>query len=131
MIIVERLSALARLDEPSEALARAQAEARVGDESWQQWLAEYERGEALILRVEVTLQLCEGEPLCLTSAGVWVEKAIHPPKVEEQISELIAKDFRALVRELTGRGHELDCWELGDMYVHVELAEDVRRALAA
>lgn len=129
MITVERLSALARLDEPGDALARARAEANAGDDSWQQWLTEYERGEALIVRVQVTLELCEGEPLRLTNTGVWIEKALHPPKVEQQIFELIAKDFQELAAQIGERGHSVDRWELGEMYVHVELAEDLRRAL--
>lgn len=131
MITVERLSALARLDEPGDALARARVEADAGDDSWQQWLTEYERGEALIVRVHVTLELCEGEPLRLTNTGVWIEKALHPPKVEQQIFELIPKDFQELAAQIGQRGHPVDRWELGEMYIHVELAQDLRRALAA
>jgi hypothetical protein len=114
-------------------LAHATAEATAGDESWQQWVEEFQRGEALILRLELTLEISDREPRVLRSAGggFFVETDPHAPKVEQQIAELASGDFAVLARELTALGHTLDIHELGEMYVHVELHEDVRQQLAA
>jgi hypothetical protein len=65
----------------------------------------------------------------MANPGVFIEKDIHPPKIEQQIGELVSKDFPSLVREIASRGHVVDESALAEMYVHVELAEDVRNAL--
>jgi len=131
MATVQRLSAIARLDDPTDTLARARADADAGDESWEQWVAEYRRGEAIIVRLEVVVEVGGDDPQVVTisNRGVFVEKA-HPPKVEQQIAELAGKDFTTLARKLTDGGHEIGRQDLAQMYVHVELGEDVRRALA-
>lgn len=133
MLSVQRLSAHARLDDSPGALAHAKAEAATGDESWQQWVEEYQRGEALILRLELILEVSGREPQVLRSSGggFFVESDPHAPKVEQQIAELASGDFAVLARELTAHGHHLDVYELGEMYVHVELDEELRRRLAA
>jgi hypothetical protein len=133
VLSVQRLSAHARLDDSPGALVHAEAEATAGDESWQQWVEEFQRGEALILRLELTLEIADREPRVLrsTGGGFFVETDPHAPKVEQQIAELAAGDFAVLARELTALGHDLDIHELGEMYVHVELHEDVLRELAA
>lgn len=130
---MQRLCAQAQLDDSPGALAHASAEAAAGDESWQQWVAEYERGEALILRLELTLEIVDGdcEVLRSCSAGLFVECDVHAPVVEQQIAELAAGDFVALARELTARGLDLNVYELAEMYVHVELDRAVRRELLA
>lgn len=131
MWTVQRLGVTARLDDPESALARAEKEAAAGDESWSQWLAEYERGEALILRLEVSLEATNGEAhhVEARNRGVWIEKDVHVPKVEMQIAELVAKDFAILARALSARGDAFDRSELGEMYVHVELKREVCDAL--
>jgi hypothetical protein len=129
MVCVQRLSARARLDESPAALAHAEAQADSGDESWQQWVAEYRRGEALIVRLELTLVLGDGDAELVTASrdGFFVENHVHPPKVEQQIAELVSGDLTALAAELAERGHDLDPRDLGAMYIHVELDPDVRR----
>lgn len=131
MVSVQRLSALAMLDDSATALAQAKAQADAGDESWEQWVAEYQRGEALILRLELTLELADAGSEVLTGSkdGFFVENHSDAPRVEQQIAELAANDFTALASELVERGHEIDLQELGAMYVHVELDADVRRRL--
>ena len=57
---VRRLAARASLDDPGPAFARAKAAAAAGDESWDAWLSEYERGDAVIVRLEVTLDTDPG-----------------------------------------------------------------------
>jgi hypothetical protein len=131
MTAVQRLSARACLDESASALTHARALAESGDESWEQWLAEYRRGDALILRLELTLELADdrGESVRASRDGFFVERHVHAPKVEQQIAELASGDFATLAGELAGRGRDLDPHEIGAMYVHVELAPDVHRRL--
>jgi len=129
VIAVQRLSARARLDESPAALSHATAQAESGDESWEQWLAEYRRGDALILRLELTLELAgDGNEVLQTSTdGLFVENHVHAPKVEQQIAELASGDFAALAGELVQRGRDVDVRGISAMYVHVELDPDVQR----
>ena len=132
MLSVQRLSAYARLDESASALATAKVQAADGDESWEQWVAEYQRGEALILRLDLTMTINDGVDRVITATrdGFFVENHVHAPRVERQIAELASGDFAALSADLASRGHEVGPDELGELYVHVELDEDVRRRLA-
>ena len=125
------MSVLALLDDSPAALANATAHAAAGDESWAQWVTEYERGDALILRLELALEVADAAGTVFTAArdGFFVENHIHAPKVEQQIAELASGDLVALAVELARRGHDLDRHELGTMYVHVELDSEVRRRL--
>jgi hypothetical protein len=123
----------ARLDECTSALAHARAAAAAGDESWQQWVEEYERGEALILSIDLTLVYSENgrSEVKSTSHGLFVECDLHLPKVEQQVAELAGGDFMQLAEQLAADGYQLDVDELGDMYVHVDIDEPVRRMLDA
>src|SRR5205085_80461 len=122
VLSVQRLSARARLDDSPEALARARAEAAAGDESWEQWVAEYERGRALTIQLELTVEFAEPDrpPMTLSVGGFIVETDSHMPKVEQQIAELAASEFGALGKNLAGDLKRLDIEELALMYVHVE-----------
>jgi hypothetical protein len=132
MLTIERLLVRAALDDPTAALERAHAEASSGDESWQQWLAEYERGEALILRLHVTLEVSDSErrTIEMSNNGVFIEVDVHPPKVERQIADVISNDFSAFALKLSKLGHDLAADDLCELHVHVELGEDLRQALA-
>ena len=129
MIAVQRLSARARLDESAAALSQATALAESGDESWEQWLAEYRHGDALILSLDLTLELAgDGNEVLRTSTdGLFVENHVHAPNVEQQIAELASGDFAALAGQLEQRGRDLDLRGISAMYVHVELDPGVQR----
>ena len=129
VVSVQRLSVRALLDESPAILAHAEAQAAAGDESWEQWVAEYQRGDALIVRMELTLEVSDGTGEVLTASrdGFFVENHVHAPKVEQQIAELASDDLAELAAEFAERGHALDLHELGAMYVHVELAPELRR----
>jgi hypothetical protein len=129
VVSVQRLSVRALLDESPAILSQAEALAAAGDESWEQWVAEYQRGDALIVRMELTLEVSDGAGEVLTASrdGFFVENHVHAPKVEQQIAELASGDLAALAAEFAERGHALDLHELGTMYVHVELAPELRR----
>jgi hypothetical protein len=121
------------LDDSPAALAHAEAYANDGDESWEQWVAEYRRGDALILRLELTLELGEaaGDVVKVARDGFFVENHAHAPRVEQQIAELAGVDLVGLADELAERGYEIDARDLCAMYVHVELDPEVRRRLRA
>jgi hypothetical protein len=127
VVSVQRLSARAVLDDSPAVLAHAKELAAAGDESWEQWVAEYQRGDALIVRMELTLEVSDGEVLTASRDGFFVENHVHAPKVEQQIAELASGDLATLAAEFAERGHKLDLDELGSMYVHVELAPELRR----
>lgn len=133
VVSVQRLSARAVLDDSPAALTHAKALAAAGDESWQQWVAEYHRGDALIVRLELSLEIAGGadDVLTASSNGFFVENHPHAPKLEQQIAELASGDLAALAGELARRGHAVDAHELGTMYVHVELDPEIRRRLRA
>ena len=109
MLSVQRLSAYAWMDESAAALAQAKAQADEGDESWEQWVAEYQRGEALILRLDLTIQVNDGADHVISSSreGFFVENHADAPRVERQVAELAAGDFAALSADLARRGHEV------------------------
>src|SRR6185437_15316541 len=84
VLSVQRLSVRASLDDSPAALAHAEAQAAAGDESWEQWVAEYQRGEALLVRLELTLEVSDGSGEVLTASrdGFFVENHVHAPKLE-------------------------------------------------
>jgi len=129
MVCVRRLSARASVDDTPGALAHAKAQADAGDESWERWVAEYHRGDALILRLELRLELADGGGDVITASrdGFFVENHVHAPKVEQQIAELASDDLAALAADAAQRGHDIDRHELSAMYVHVELDPELRR----
>ena len=132
MTTVHRLVAHARLDDAQTALGRARAEAAEGDESWEQWVAEYERGDAVVISLELTLEVGNGAEDVIRgrSEGLFVELDADIPQVERQIAELASGDVTALADELAARGQHVDADELGEMYVHVEIDPELRAALA-
>jgi hypothetical protein len=129
VLSVQRLSVRALLDDSPAALTHAEAQAAAGDESWQQWVAEYQRGDALLVRLELALEVSDGtgEVLAASRDGFFVENHVHAPQVERQIAELASSDLTALAAEFAERGHDLNLHELAAMYVHVELAPELRR----
>lgn len=133
MLTIERLAVTASLDDPTAALQRACGAADAGDESWAQWVSEYDRGDALIVRLDVTVDGDDGDRrrIEVANLGVFVEADSHPPKVERQIYDIVSKDFEVIARELSKLGADLDEWDLCEMYVHVDLADDLMAALKA
>jgi hypothetical protein len=128
---VERLRVRVELDDPAPTLEHARAEAEHGDESWARWVEEHARGDALVVLLRVSVESSDPEePLAATvNRGVLLEADVFPPRVEQQVAEIVSKDYVALAAQLREHGYELDSDDLTDMYVHVELGSDVRRAL--
>ena len=62
--------------------------------------------------------------------GVWLEPDA-PPRVEEQVADIAPSELEALARELRDQGLTVDEDDLQSSYLHVELGERLRGALAA
>jgi hypothetical protein len=131
VISIERLSVHARLELSEEAVARAREEAAEGDESWEQWVNEYESGDALTVCLDLRMEFVGDRhpPLTASIGGFFVESDAHKPKVEQQIAELASGEFVALGEQLPPDAGRIDVDELTLMYVHVDLSEDVRTRL--
>src|SRR4051812_30061744 len=116
----------AELDD-SPALDEARATAADGDESWQQWVDEYDRGRALVLKLEVTIAYDDGDEIEETATvnrGIWVEASPHPPAVAGQLEEIVAKDYNVLGARLRDEGMDVSPDELADMHVEVDMSMD-------
>jgi hypothetical protein len=132
VVSVQRLSARAHLDESPQALTHAQAEAATGDESWQQWVDEYNRGDALIIQLDLKIELGgeQSDELERSVGGFFVEVDLHPAKVEHQIAELASGELIAMAERPESVVGGIDPDELGDMHVHVELDNELRDVLS-
>jgi hypothetical protein len=132
---VQRISVRASFDDPSPELERARRAAEQGDTSWQRWLDEYHSDQALIAQLEVRVDLERAglgpDTITVDNRGIWLERRADPPLIEAQVAELAGKDFDALERGLRERGLDVRDAVLHKMYVHVELANDLRAALSA
>jgi hypothetical protein len=134
MVRVQRITAGVRLDDPAELLSYAGAAADAGDESWEQWLRDFERGEALIVALELSIELANGatEELHASTRAFFIDCGVSIPQVEQQIAEVAYEELVALVRDqLSARGHPPEILDCDAMYVHVELDQEVHRSLSA
>ena len=131
---VQRLTAYARLDETSPILAFARSEAELGDESWAQWVSEFDRREAVIVRLDLTIEISEGAPgeLRGSTRGFFVERTISAPTLEQQIAEVARDELVAMARgNADWPDHQIDPAELETGYIDVELDDDLRGWLAS
>lgn len=132
-MVIREMKARACLADPGSELDEARALARDGDHDWQVWLDEFERGVATLIdiRVSVTLELDDGRVEVVDAADdqVWMHLAQHPPIVAGLIAETSAKDLGLLTARIRALGQDIGASELDDMYVTVELADDLAEAL--
>jgi hypothetical protein len=126
---LRRIEVLASLEEePDEELRRVRREAEAGDPSWRRWLDEYQSGDAMLLRLDVSVEIEEdgrSDRLTRTNRRLWVEDHAHPPKVELQVAELAPKDFEWFAAQLARRGWSLVVTDLEQMFIGVTLGDDV------
>ena len=94
-------------------------------------MSEHERGEALIVRLDVRVVAMDHarEVIETGNRGVFVENDFHPPRLEQQIAELAKEDAPSITARLKELGHDIGFAELAEMYVHVELDPQLRAAL--
>jgi hypothetical protein len=131
--MVSRITAVAELDDrPTAATAtRERAAAGDGDNAW--LLEEWDAGRLLLAEVVVSVAAADddGHDVIVRRSidGVWLELD-EPPRVEEQIAGVAPTELAHLAVELRKAGVEVDETELQASYLHVELGDRLRAALA-
>lgn len=132
-MIIRNVVARASLADPGTEVERAREAARAGDQDWALWVKELDRGEATLIdmRVTVTFELADGDvrEVAAEDHQVWVHRAQHPPVLAGMVAELASKDYDLLVERSRELGVLLSVNQLGEMYVTVELADDLLGAL--
>jgi hypothetical protein len=131
--MILRVTALAELDtRPSAAGAnRSRADAGDPEEAWllEQW---HER-KVLLAKVDVSVVARDANGTDVTAQrvieGVWLERDT-PPAVEAQVAEVAPAGLPPLAAELRRRGAAVADEDLDAGFLHVELGDDLRRALA-
>lgn len=134
-MVVERLVARVWVQDPGEEVARIRRELDGGDDTWRRWLEELERGDAVVASMHVTAyaRLSDGTR-CRADAEnhhLWLELGAHPPLLEAQVQEVVGKDCGPLAQRLREFGELITADALSDMYVHVELGDDIVAAMPA
>lgn len=128
-----RLSAIAELDDRPDAAVPIRDRAAGGDTDNAWLLDEWNAGRLLLARVTVTVTAedAQGEGVSVERVvdGVWLERD-EPPHVEEQVAEVAPSELPTIYRELRDRGVALDDGRLEASFVHVELGDRLRDALA-
>jgi hypothetical protein len=131
-MVVERLEARAWVRDPGEELERIRDQLSSGDDSWARWLQELENGTAVVaaMRVTVHVRPSDGTPRTAQAENhhLWLEVGTHPALLEAQIEEVAGKDYAALAERLREFGERVTADDLADMYVHVELGDDLLAA---
>ena len=133
MMRVERITACARLSDPAELMSYAREAADAGDESWEQWVQEFERGDALVVALDLSIELANGatDELHASTRAFFIDCAVPTPHVERQIAEVAYEELVILVRDqLSAHGHQPDLLDGAPMYVHVALDREVRESLS-
>lgn len=132
-MIVREVAVRAWLADPVRELLEARELALAGDPDWQEWLEQFDRGEAALMdmRVGVTVELDDEsiETVTVENHGIWVELGVQPPVLEAVIAEICSKDFEVFVRRIGQLGGSITVAELEDMHVSVEVAADLLAAL--
>jgi hypothetical protein len=129
---ITRLSVLASADLGDTALREAQRRSRHGDESWAEWVARLRAGEALIVRLRTRVEYHSAAAtgfVEVVNHGIWIDRDVHVPKIEEQIREIAYKDTRPLHEALQRRDIDIPEAELEEMFFHVELSPDLTAML--
>lgn len=132
-MVIKSLTARACLAEPGSEVGEARARAEAGDGDWQEWIDQFDRGEAALIdiRVTVSLEFDDGtvEHVSADDYQVWMHLSQHPPVVAGLVAEISSKDLGLLTARIRELGHDITATELDDMYVTVELADDLLEAL--
>jgi hypothetical protein len=130
---IRSVSARAWLAEPGEEVERVRDLADRGDPDWRQWLDEYDRGEAALvdIGVSVAFEPADGslDTVTVENHGVWIELVADPAVLEAVLAEISTKDFDELAKRICDLGHPTTVRELERMQVSVEIAEDVLASL--
>jgi hypothetical protein len=132
--MLERIVAVAELDDRPGAADDTRARAAEGDHE-QSWILEqWEAGRLLLARIDVVATGRDEDARPVEGRhvldGVWLERDV-PPAVEEQIADVAPSALHAIASDLRGRGVKVGGEDLERCYLHVELGARLRRALEA
>ncbi|HZU40957.1 MAG TPA: hypothetical protein VE992_07880 [Solirubrobacteraceae bacterium] len=132
-MIVQEVAARAWLANPGRELSEARDRAEDGDPDWTAWVDEFDRGEAILadLAVSVTVRLEDGsaETAAVENHGIWLPVAVHPPALAAMVAEIASKDFDVLATRIAKVGARITANELGEMHVAVELDQTLLSVL--
>lgn len=132
-VVIRNLTAQAWLAEPGAELDGARQRAAAGDPDWALWVAEFDRGEATLIdmRVSITIELDDTsiETIAVENHQVWMHVAQHPPIVAALIADISSKDLDYFAGHLHELGGQITEHELAEMYVEVELGDSLLDAL--
>ncbi len=130
MTRVLRLEVVACVDHGDAPLERGRHAA--DDASWNDWLARWEQGRAIVARLRTVARFdVEGteQQVDIQNDGVWIERELHVPKVEEQVREIAYKDASKVADEVAARGGHVMLHDVEEMFFHVRLEDELRRWL--
>jgi hypothetical protein len=133
-VVIRSLTAQAWLATPGSELAGARERAAAGDADWALWVEEFDRAEATLIdmRVSIAIELDDSlKTVAMENHQVWMRLAEHPPIIAALIAELAGKDFDILASRIRELGGHISVHELRDMYVRVDLGDDLVDALGA
>jgi hypothetical protein len=131
--MVLRVTALAELDTRPSAAGGNRSRADAGDpeEAW--LLDQWQRRKVLLAKVDVSVVARDARGADVTAQrvieGVWLERD-NLPAVEAQVAEVAPAELPPLAEELRRRGAVVADEELEAGFLHVELGDGLRRALA-
>lgn len=128
-MIIRRLTAHARLGTAGTEVELARERALGGDPDWQLWVQELDNGDATLMdmRVSVSVRLDDAtdETIAVENHDIWMHLGQHPLVAAALVAEISGKDIDVLTNRLRARGLEITANELSEMYVSVELDEDL------
>jgi hypothetical protein len=131
--MVDRILAIAELDERPDAADGTRARAAGGDHDEGWILEQWQAGQLLLVQVAVVATGRDEEARQVEARrvldGVWLERDLAPA-VEEQVADIAPSALGAVATDLRERGVEIEGEELERCYLHVELGERLRRALS-
>lgn len=132
---VRRLLAHACLCDFGGELHPTEEFARTGDAEAPGWAERLDRGETALVDMRVAAELDAGdgstESVQAEIRRIWIHRLQDPPQLEALIAELAGRDFDDLAARIADRGEPLSRRDLDEMYVTVELADDLLRSLRA
>ena len=132
-MIVRQVAARAWLAHPEREVDQARQRADAGDPDWRLWVEEFDRREAALMdiRVSVRVQLDDGssETVEVDNHSIWLELRVQPPVLAAVIAEICSKDFEVLADRIGQLGGSITVPELEEMHVAVEIADNLLAAL--
>jgi len=132
-MVIHAVAARAWLGDPRSELLQARLRADDGDPDWRQWVDEYDRGEATLVDIEVSVTFGRSdgstETVATVNHGIWLQVGVHPPVAAALVAEIAPKDFDYLAARIQELGEPVDVIELEQMYIDVALDESLLAAL--